>query len=153
MSYNEKHNGANGEANHDGESFNRSWNHGVEGPTDDPAISASATASAATRLPRCRSHRLPCSSAATSSATPSGNNNAYCQDNELSWYDWVGAHTDSSVVRRLVAYRAAHPVFRRRRWFQGSADPGMGRHGFRYDGEEMTDDDRQTGFARSVGVT
>jgi glycogen operon protein len=86
--------------------------------------------------------------------TQSGNNNAYCQDNELSWYDWVGADTDFlDWVRRLVAYRAAHPVFRRRRWFQGRRIRGMDDMvWFRHDGEEMTDDDWETGFARSVGV-
>jgi glycogen operon protein len=86
--------------------------------------------------------------------TQLGNNNAYCQDNELSWCDWVGADTEFlEWVRRLVAYRAAHPVFRRRRWFQGRRIRGMDDMvWFRHDGEEMTDDDWDTGFARSVGV-
>jgi isoamylase len=156
VSYNEKHNGANGEANHDGESFNRSWNHGIEGPTEDPAISAL----------RDRQRRNMVATLLLSQGVPMllggdelgrtqlGNNNAYCQDNELSWFDWVGADTEFlEWVRRLVAYRAAHPVFRRRRWFQGRRIRGMDDMvWFRHDGEEMTDDNWETGFARSVGV-
>jgi glycogen operon protein len=156
VSYNDKHNGANGEANHDGESFNRSWNHGIEGPTDDEAINAL----------RDRQRRNMVTTLLLSQGVPmllggdelgrthAGNNNATCQDNELSWYDWVGADTDFlEWVRRLVAYRSAHPVFRRRRWFQGRRIRGMDDMvWFRHDGEEMTDDDWETGFARSVGV-
>jgi glycogen operon protein len=83
-----------------------------------------------------------------------GNNNAYCQDNEISWYDWIGADTEFlDWVRRMVAYRAAHPIFRRRRWFQGRRIRGMDDMvWFRNDGIEMTDDDWDNGYARSVGV-
>ena len=86
--------------------------------------------------------------------TQGGNNNAYCQDNEISWHDWTGADPDFLAwVQRLVAYRKAHPVFRRRRWFQGRHIRGIDEMAwFRYDGVEMTDDDWENGFARSVGV-
>ena len=86
--------------------------------------------------------------------TQGGNNNAYCQDNEISWYDWQ--HVDREFLewtQRLVAFRKDHPVFRRRRWFQGRHIRGIDEMAwFRYDGIEMTDDDWENGFARSVGV-
>ena len=91
VSYNEKHNEANGEDNRDGESHNRSWNCGVEGPTDDPAGPRAARPAAA-QLPRhaaALAGRADDRRTATSSAAPSsGNNNAYCQDNEIAWVDW-----------------------------------------------------------------
>ena len=99
VSYNEKHNEANGEDNRDGESHNRSWNCGAEGPTDDPAINAAARAPEA-QLP---GHAAPlpgradAARRATSSAARSaGNNNAYCQDNEISWLDWE--HADAELL-------------------------------------------------------
>ncbi len=158
VSYDDKHNDANGEDGRDGESHNRSWNRGVEGPTDDPEVLDA----------RRRAQRSVLATLLLSQGVPmllggdefgrsqQGNNNAYCQDNELSWYDW--ASTDDELfafTRRLIAFRAAHPVFRRRRWFQGRkirsgvADIAW----WRPDGGEMTDDDWSTGFARSVGVT
>jgi isoamylase len=156
VSYDEKHNLANGEENRDGESHNRSWNHGVEGPTDDPDI---------TEL-RVRQRRNLVATLILSQGVPmlsggdelgrtqGGNNNAYCQDNEISWHDWTGADAEFLAwVQRLVAYRKAHPVFRRRRWFQGRHIRGIDEMAwFRYDGVEMTDDDWENGFARSVGV-
>ena len=156
VSYDEKHNMANGEENRDGESHNRSWNHGVEGPTDDPDIAEL----------RARQRRNLVATLILSQGVPmlsggdelgrtqGGNNNAYCQDNEISWHDWTGADPDFLAwVQRLVAYRKAHPVFRRRRWFQGRHIRGIDEMAwFRYDGVEMTDDDWENGFARSVGV-
>ncbi|MGH3543755.1 MAG: glycogen debranching protein GlgX, partial [Mycobacterium sp.] len=119
VSYHEKHNQANGEDNHDGESYNRSWNCGVEGPTDDPDILAL----------RARQMRNIVATLMLSQGTPmiahgdeigrtqQGNNNVYCQDSELSWMDWslVDKNADLlSFTRKVTALRTDHPVFRRR---------------------------------------
>jgi len=157
VSYNDKHNEANGEGNRDGESNNRSWNCGAEGPTDNPEINAL----------RARQKRNFLSTLLLSQGVPMllggdemgrtqhGNNNAYCQDNEISWYDWE--HADQSLqefTRRLMAVRRTHPTFRRRRWFQGrpiygtQADIGW----FKPDGSEMTNNDWAVSFAKSLGV-
>jgi glycogen operon protein len=156
VSYNEKHNEANGEDNEDGESHNRSWNHGVEGPTDDPAILATRARQrrnlVATLL---LSQGVPMLSGGDElGRTQLGNNNAYCQDNELSWHDWIGADRELlEWVQRIVAFRRSHPMFRRRRWFQGRRIRGLeDMVWFRYDGVEMSDEDWESGFARSVGV-
>ena len=156
VSYNERHNDANGEDGNDGESHNRSWNHGVEGPTDEPAI---------VEL-RARQRRNLLTTLLLSQGVPmllggdelgrtqSGNNNAYCQDNEISWYDWK--HVDDEFVgwcQRILQLRRDHPVFRRRRWFEGRRIRGIEDLAWlRPDGEEMNDDDWETGYARSVGV-
>jgi isoamylase len=86
--------------------------------------------------------------------TQGGNNNAYCQDNEVSWYDWERLDDEFlEWTRRVVAYRAAHPTFRRRRWFQGRQIRGIEDMAwFRPDGKEMSDEDWDMGFAKSVGV-
>ncbi|MDP9005542.1 MAG: glycogen debranching protein GlgX [Actinomycetota bacterium] len=147
VSYNQKHNEANGEGNRDGESHNRSWNCGVEGPTDDPAVLEL----------RARQRRNFLTTMLLSQGVPmllggdelgrtqGGNNNGYCQDNEVSWYDWAGADTALlEFTRWLVQFRRAHPAFRRRRWFQGRAIRGKGLADiawFRTDGEDMSDDD------------
>jgi glycogen operon protein len=156
--YDQKHNEANGEENRDGESHNRSWNCGVEGPSDDPAVNAL----------RARQQRNFLATLLLSQGIPMllagdelgrsqrGNNNAYCQDNELSWIDW--AHVDEELLaftRRLCRFRAAHPTFRRRRWFQGRPIHGKGVHDvawFKPDGEQMSDEDWQAGFAKALGV-
>src|SRR5580700_3230749 len=124
VSYNEKHNEANGEGNRDGESNNQSWNCGVEGPTDDPEI---------VEL-RCRQIRNFWATLMLSQGTPmiahgdelgrtqQGNNNVYCQDSELSWMDWSLVDKNSDLLeftRKVTALRKAHPVFRRRRFFDG----------------------------------
>ncbi len=158
VSYNDKRNEANGEDNRDGESHNRSWNCGVEGPTDDPAVAAL----------RARQTRNMLTTLLLSQGVPmllggdeigrtqQGNNNGYCQDNELSWHDW--AHVDGPLLeftRRLVQFRRAHPVFRRRRWFQGRAIHGQGVSDvgwFNPDGVQMTEDHWGEGCARSLGV-
>jgi glycogen operon protein len=156
VSYDEKHNEANGEGNHDGESHNRSWNHGAEGPTDDPAIvelrQRQRRNFVATLM---LSQGVPMLSGGDElGRTQGGNNNAYCQDNETSWYDW--AHADDDLhdwVRRLVAIRNKHVIFRRRRWFQGQRIRGIDDMAwFRHDGDEMSDHDWESGFAKSVGV-
>ncbi len=158
VSYNEKHNEANGEGNRDGENHNRSWNSGVEGPTDNPEILAL----------RARRQRNFLATLMLSQGVPMllggdeigrtqhGNNNAYCQDNEISWYDWANA--DEGLLQftwRLVRLCHRHPVFCRRRWFQGRpihgskvSDIGW----FTPAGVEMSEDDWKAGFAKSLGV-
>ncbi len=122
VSYNEKHNEANGENNQDGESHNRSWNCGVEGPTEDQAIK---------RLRRQQqknfiatlflSQGVPMLSGGDELAkTQRGNNNAYCQDNDLSWINWEKADQDLlQFTRGIIRLRKQHPVFCRRKWFKG----------------------------------
>ncbi|HKV11115.1 MAG TPA: glycogen debranching protein GlgX [Thermoanaerobaculia bacterium] len=158
VSYNDKHNEANGEDNRDGESHNRSWNHGVEGETEDPEINAL----------RARQQRNFLATLFLSQGIPMllggdemgrtqhGNNNAYCQDNEISWFDWE--HVDEGLLEftsRLIAFRRDHPVFRRRRWFLGARIHGEGVRDigwFRTDGELMNDGDWNNGLAKSLGV-
>jgi isoamylase len=88
--------------------------------------------------------------------TQGGNNNAYCQDNEISWYAWENADESLlSFTRDMIAWRAAHPVFRRRRWFEGRSIRGEEEHDigwFRPDGTEMTDEDWAKGYAKTLGV-
>ena len=142
VSYDEKHNEANGEDGNDGESHNRSWNHGVEGPTDDPEILRA----------RARSQRNFIATLLLSQGVPmllhgdemgrtqQGNNNTYAQDNELSWVDWEAADEPliefTAAVSRL---RAEHPTFRRRRFLTENSLVWL-----RHDGEEMGDDDWET---------
>ena len=124
VSYNEKHNEANGEDNRDGESHNRSWNCGAEGPTDDPDILDL----------RARQMRNVLATLLVSQGTPMishgdeigrtqlGNNNVYCQDSPLAWMDWSLCETNADLLefaRRVTALRKDHPVFRRRRFFDG----------------------------------
>jgi isoamylase len=128
VSYNEKHNQANGEGNNDGESHNRSWNCGVEGDTDDPDVLAL----------RARQHRNFLVTLLLSQGVPMvlhgdevgrtqrGNNNVYCQDNELSWLHWDLEEWQQALLvfaRRVVELRKEHPVFRRRRFFAGDVTP------------------------------
>ena len=125
VSYNEKHNEANGEKNHDGDNNNLSWNHGVEGPTEDPKINAL----------RDRQRRNFLTTLLLSQGVPmllggdefgrtqNGNNNAYCQDNEISWLHWETWDEKQKALfeftRRLIQLRHQHPVFRRPKFFQG----------------------------------
>jgi isoamylase len=156
VSYNEKHNWANGEDNQDGESHNRSWNCGVEGETRKRDVLALRA-----RQQRNFLATLFLSQGVTmmlagdeAGRTQRGNNNAYCQDNEVSWQDWD--HVDASLVeftRRLIALRREHPVLRRRRWFQGLPIRGTVDLGWcKPDGTEMTDEDWDSGLVNSVGV-
>ena len=147
VSYNDKHNEANGEGNRDGESHNRSWNCGVEGPTDDPEVVALRTRQRRNFLATMfLSQGVPMLLGGDEVArSQGGNNNAYCQDNEISWYDWAGAdHQLLDFTRWLVSFRRDHPVFRRRRWFQGRLVRQRGLVDiawFRPDGEEMSEED------------
>jgi isoamylase len=158
VSYNEKHNEANGEQNHDGESHNRSWNCGVEGPTDDPEVLALRARQARNFLVTLLlSQGVPMLLGGDEiGRTQGGNNNAYCQDNDISWFDWERAdNTLLEFTIRLIAFRTAHPVFRRRRWFQGRPIRGTRLDDigwFTPDGVEMSDEAWQVGFARSLGI-
>ncbi|WP_240498229.1 glycogen debranching protein GlgX [Williamsia sp. 1135] len=161
VSYNEKHNDANGEDNRDGESHNRSWNCGVEGPTDDPEIE---------RL-RARQQRNILATLMLSQGTPmiahgdeigrtqNGNNNVYCQDSPIAWMDWSLAEENSDLLAftsRVIALRTAHPVFRRRRFFAGrpirSGDQPRDIAWLTPGGEEMTEADWDSGFGKSLAV-
>jgi isoamylase len=158
VSYNEKHNEANGEGNNDGESHNRSWNCGVEGPTSDPGINTLRNQMQRNYLTTVLlSQGIPMLLGGDEiGRTQRGNNNAYCQDNELSWFDWD--HIDAPLLeytRRVIKLQSEHPVFQRRRWFKGRPLRGSGVSDiawFRPDGGEMSDQDWQEGFAKSFAV-
>ncbi|NGN66230.1 glycogen debranching protein GlgX [Streptomyces sp. A7024] len=162
VAYDKKHNDANGEDNKDGESHNRSWNCGVEGETDDAEVLALRQRQmrnfVATLL---LSQGVPMLSHGDEFArTQSGNNNAYCQDNELSWVRWPEGDEDRGIfefTRAMIWLRRDHPVFRRRRFFHGR--PMEGTHDelsdiswFTPDGEEMRMADWQEAQARSLTV-
>ena len=158
VSYNEKHNDANGEENRDGESHNRSWNCGVEGPTDQAAV----------RWLRKRQKRNFLATLLLSQGVPmllggdeigrtqQGNNNAYCQDNQISWYDWENSDADLlCFCRRLIEYRRDHPALHRRGWFQGRSIYGCDIKDIAWfipDGRQMTEADWQQEYAKSLGV-
>ena len=160
VAYNDKHNEANGEDNRDGHSHNLSWNHGVEGATDDPAVLAL----------RAQQQRNFIATLLLSQGVPmllagdemgrsqQGNNNAYCQDNGISWLNWDLAETQRSLLsftQHLMALRRAHPVFRRRNFFQGRPLHGSQVRDIVWlnaDGTEMTDEAWHNGHARALGV-
>ena len=143
VSYNDKHNEANGESNRDGTSDNRSWNCGAEGLTGDPAVLAlRARQSRAILTTLLLSFGIPMLLGGDEMGrTQQGNNNAYCQDNEIAWYDWAAADAELlAFTRQLVAFRRAHPVFRRQRFLAGAAAAGeLG--WFTPAGSTMTDSD------------
>ena len=123
VSYDDKHNEANGENNRDGTSDNNSWNCGAEGPTTDPGILAlRARQSRAMLTTLMLSFGVPMLLGGDEMGrTQDGNNNAYCQDNETTWFDWASADTELlDYTRHLIAFRHAHPVFRRRRFLAGA---------------------------------
>ena len=122
VSYNDKHNEANGEDNRDGTSDNNSWNCGTEGPTGDPGILAlRARQSRAMLTTLLLSFGVPMLLGGDElGRTQQGNNNAYCQDNEITWFDWASADTAlQDYTADPIAFRRAHPVFRRRRFLTG----------------------------------
>ncbi|HEX8973091.1 glycogen debranching protein GlgX [Oryzihumus sp.] len=162
VSYNEKHNEANGEDNNDGESHNRSWNCGVEGETDDPEVNALRAQQQRNFLATLLlSQGVPMIAHGDEvGRTQHGNNNAYCQDSELAWIDWdLDAERNDllAFTSRLVQLRKNHPVFRRRRFFAGDAAHG-GRselgdiEWFAPQGTEMDELDWRNGYARSLMV-
>ena len=161
VSYNEKHNEANGEKNHDGDNNNLSWNHGAEGPTEDPKINAL----------RERQRRNFLTTLLISQGVPmllggdefgrtqNGNNNAYCQDNELSWFHWEKPDEKQNALReftrRLIQLRHQHPVFRRPKFFQGRRIRGSEIKDvmwFNPGGNEMSEKDWSLPFARCLGM-
>jgi isoamylase len=161
VSYNDKHNEANGESNRDGHNANYSWNHGVEGPTDDPAINAL----------REQQKRNLMATLLLSQGTPmllggdefgrtqEGNNNAYCQDNEINWFDWEDIGKDGQLLieftRRLIALRKAHPVLRRTRFLHGyetSENEVKDITWFSPNGSEKTAAQWQDKLARCLGL-
>ncbi|MGH7685985.1 MAG: glycogen debranching protein GlgX [Candidatus Dormibacteria bacterium] len=158
VSYDGKHNEANLEDNHDGSDDNRSWNCGAEGDTDDPGVKAL----------RARQMRNLFTTVLVSQGSPMflsgdeigrtqrGNNNAYCQDNEISWLDW--AHTDSAMlafVQQVIALRRDEPVLRRRHFFTGTSAFGTGLKDLSWflpTGNEVTDRDWNDSQQRSLGM-
>ena len=160
VSYNEKHNAANGEGNRDGEKNNHSWNCGVEGPTDDPKI---------LKL-RARQQRNLLATLLLSQGVPmitmgdeygrsqNGNNNAYCQDNELSYFDWEWTQEQQKLnrfVRDLIALRKANLIFHRRRFFSGRSIHGNEVGDIIWidaEGKEMTDEAWRTSHSRALGM-
>ena len=161
VAYDRKHNEANGERNHDGDDHNRSWNSGVEGPTTDPAIvDLRARRVRAMLTTLFLSQGVPMLLAGDElGRTQRGNNNAYCQDNEISWLDWSAIDDELlSFVARLSKLRHRHPVFRRRRFFEGQPVRGDGGDGepdiawYTPAGARMSDNDWQVGYARTLAV-
>ncbi|MDX2151574.1 MAG: glycogen debranching protein GlgX [Bryobacteraceae bacterium] len=170
VSYNEKHNEANGEGNRDGADDNHSWNHGAEGPTDDKAVNDLrerqkrnflATMLLSQGVPMiCGGDEL--------SLTRFGNNNGYCQDNELNWFNWEYGEAKAALIeftRMLIALRKAHPNLHRRKYFQGRAINPAGETRrevrgqvvkdimwIRPDGHEMAEDEWTAGWVRCLGV-
>ena len=160
VSYNDKHNDANGEGNRDGANDNNSWNCGAEGPTDDPNIKTLrerqkrnliATLLLSQGVPMiCGGDEL--------SHTQNGNNNTYCQDNELTWLNWdldPEKQEFLGFVRKAAAIWKEQPVFQRRRFFQGRRIRGSDIKDlswFTPTGQEMSDDDWDAGFSKCLGV-
>jgi glycogen operon protein len=160
VTYNQKHNAANMEGNRDGFDNNRSWNFGVEGEIDDPDINAL----------RARQKRNFVATLFLSQGVPMmlggdeidrtqrGNNNAYCQDNEISWYDWTLTPEKERQLEffiRMIRLRREHPIFRRRHFFHGRPIRGSTVKDIVWldkDGGEMTDEDWRESHARCLGV-
>ena len=162
VSYNGKHNEANGEDNRDGTDDNRSWNCGVEGPAEDPAIVELRGRQQRNFLTTLfLSQGIPMLTAGDEMGrTQGGNNNAYCQDNEISWMDWSRATAERDLLaftQRLGKLRRRHPVFRRRRFFTGAFVAGAGKGAadiawLTPAGDEMTEKDWSASYAKSVAV-
>jgi len=160
VSYNERHNEANGENNQDGESHNRSWNCGAEGDTDDPAILALRLHQRRNLLATLLlSQGVPMLLAGDEvGRTQRGNNNAYCQDNELSWLNWDLAWLPENsellmFTQRLVRLRQRHPTFRRQHFFRGIHGDGVRDIlWFNPDGREIDDDEWSHDYARCLGL-
>lgn len=159
VSYDQKHNQANGEHNRDGDNHNLSWNCGAEGPTDQPEVLALRAQQKRNFLATLfLSQGVPMLLAGDEMGrTQQGNNNAYCQDNELGWVDWALQPEDQQLldfVQRMIELRKAHPVFRRRSFFQNQR---QGTHNknilwLNPAGLEMGDAEWNQGFARCLGM-
>ncbi len=170
VSYNQKHNEANGEGNNDGANDNHSWNHGVEGPTDDPKIvdlREREKRNFLTTLLLSQGVPMICGGDEIS-RTQQGNNNAYCQDNEISWLDWnldARKHSLLEFTSKLIELRKEHPNLRRRKFFQDrKISPGAAAKQevdglaigdvswYRPDGQEMTEEEWNAGWIRCLGL-
>jgi len=160
VSYNEKHNEANGEDNRDGANDNHSWDCGAEGPTNDPAIIALRERQKRNLIATLFSSQgVPMLLAGDELGhTQNGNNNAYCQDNELTWLDWQLDDRKKAFlqfVRSIVHIWKEQPVFQRRKFFQGRAIRGSDIKDISWiaaNGSEMSDEDWSAGFVRTLGV-
>jgi isoamylase len=160
VSYNEKHNELNADENRDGDNNNQSWNCGVEGPTDDPQIN----------VLRERQHRNFLTTLLLSQGVPmlcggdesgrtqNGNNNAYCQDNAISWFNWERNEKQNQLfefTRKLIRFRKEHPVFRRPKFLKGRRIPGSDVRDvmwFNPGGNQMTDQEWTSPFVRCLGL-
>ncbi|HEY9197181.1 MAG TPA: glycogen debranching protein GlgX, partial [Mucilaginibacter sp.] len=158
VSYNEKHNEANGEDNNDGESHNRSWNCGVEGPTDDESINALRSRQKRNFLATLfLSQGIPMLVAGDEiGRTQLGNNNAYCQDNEISWLNWETADEELlHFTRKLIHLRNAHSAFSRKNWFKGIPSDDAGVEDIAWflpDGTQMDESHWNQDFAKSIAL-
>ena len=160
VSYNEKHNEANRENNRDGEQHNRSFNFGVEGPTDDEGVAFQREKQKRNFLATLLlSQGVPMLLGGDEMGrTQGGNNNAYCQDNEISWLDWELDEARQDLLeftRRVATLRREHPIFRRRKFFQGEKIRESELKDIKWlrpDGREMDDEDWTTHFVRSFGM-
>jgi isoamylase len=160
VSYNEKHNEANGEENRDGDANNNSWNCGVEGPTDDPAINTLRRRQQRNFLVTLMlSQGVPMINGGDEfSRTQNGNNNTYCQDNPLNWFNWNwddDARALFELAKRLIKFRKDHPVFRRPKYFMGRRIRGSDVKDvmwFTPSGVEMKEQDWTNGFAKCLGM-
>ncbi len=160
VSYNEKHNEANGEESRDGTDNNFSWNYGVEGPTDDPEINRLREQQKRNFLATLLlSQGVPMITAGDEvGRTQQGNNNAYCQDNEINWHDWYWDDARWRLLvftKKMIRLRKEHPIFRRRDFFKGVAVGDQGRKDVAWlkpDGTEMTTEEWEKEFARSLGM-
>ena len=160
VAYNEKHNEANGEGNRDGDTNNNSWNCGVEGPTEDEKINALRRRQIRNFLATLfLSQGVPMLAGGDEFArSQKGNNNVYCQDNELGWFSWERSEIEQgliSFVVKLIRFRKEHPVFRRPKFFQGRPIRGLGIKDIMWlspSGKEMSDKEWNAGHSRSVGL-
>src|SRR5437762_2815492 len=160
VSYNEKHNELNGDGNNDGDNNNLSWNSGVEGPTDDPQINALRERQRRNFLTTLfLSQGVPMLLGGDEwGRTQKGNNNAYCQDNEISWFDWNHDEKQNQFLgftRKLISFRRAHPVFRRPKFLQGRRICGSEIRDvmwFNPGGSEMSEEEWASPFVRCVGM-
>jgi glycogen operon protein len=160
VSYNEKHNEANGENNQDGDDHNRSWNCGEEGETDDPEILALRERQRRNLLVTLMlSQGVPMLLGGDEfGRTQKGNNNAYCQDNPIAWFDWSLCDKNAEFLKftqDLIAFHHQNPVFQRRNWFQGREIHGSGVLDiawFNPDGAEMTEEQWNHGYIKAIAI-
>jgi len=160
VSYNDKHNEANGDENHDGDSHNRSWNCGIEGPTDDPNIDSLRGRQQRNFLTMLfLSQGVPMLLGGDEfGRTQKGNNNAYCQDNEISWLNWQRNEKQNRLfefTKKLIEFRREHAVFRRPKFFQGRRVRGgeiKDVMWFNPGGNEMSDEEWNSPFVRCLGM-